>query len=92
MTREIKVPIDEDGYIPRIRFTPQTDQLAIFTLNRHQNKLDLYIANARSTVSKLILRDESPQYIKPEVIDQIVFYPNNFSFLSEKDGYQHLII
>ncbi len=90
VTREIKVPIDEDGYIPRIRFTPQTDQLAIFTLNRHQNKLDLYIANARSTVSKLILRDESPQYIKPEVIDQIVFYPNNFSFLSEKDGYQHL--
>ncbi len=90
VTRKIDIPVAEDGYIPRIRFTKKENQLAVFTLNRHQNQLDLYIADARSTVSKLILRDESPQYIKPEVLDQVHFYSDNFSFLSEKSGYQHL--
>lgn len=90
VTRKIEVPLEKEGYIPRIRFTEQENQLAIFTLNRHQNQLDLYMADARSTICKLILRDESPQYINSETLDQIHFYPNNFSFLSEKDGFQHL--
>lgn len=90
VTRKIDVPVAEDGYIPKIEFTQQENQLAVFTLNRHQNQLDLYLADARSTVSKLILRDESAQYIKPEALDQVHFYPNNFSFLSERSGYQHL--
>ena len=44
----------------------------------------------RSTVCKLALRDESPYYISENVFDNIQFYPENFSFLSDKDGYPHL--
>ena len=90
VTRQINVPLDEDGYIPRIRFTKDPSKLAIMTMNRHQNRFDLYFADPRSTVCKLVLRDESPYYVNDNVLDNIIFYPGNFSFLSEKDGYTHL--
>ena len=90
VTRKINVPLDEDGYIPRIRFTKDANKLAVMTLNRHQNRLDLYFADPRSTVCKLILRDESDKYIKEATFDNICFYDQNFSFLSERNGYNHL--
>lgn len=90
VTRKIKLPLDPDGYIPRIRFTQDAAKLAIMTLNRNQNRFDLYFADPRSTLCKLVLRDESPYYINESVFDNIMFYPQNFSFISEKDGYSHL--
>ncbi len=90
VTRKMDVPVDEDGYIPRIRFTQEADKLAIMTLNRHQNRFDLYMADARSTVCKLILREESDTYIDENVFDNLIFYPENFSFVSDRSGYSHL--
>lgn len=90
VTRKLNVPVDADGYIPRIRFTQDPNKLAVMTLNRHQNRFDLYFADPRSTVCKLAVRDESDTYIKENVFDNIIFYPDNFSFVSEKSGYNHL--
>ncbi len=90
VTRKMNLPLDEDGYIPRIRFTKDPNKLAIMTMNRHQNRFDLYFGDPRSTVCKLVVRDESPYYIDTGVLDNIVFYPTGFSFLSEKDGFAHL--
>lgn len=90
VTRKINVPVEEDGYIPRIRFTQDPNKLAVMTLNRHQNRFDLYFADPRSTVCKLAVRDESDTYIRENVFDDIVFYPENFSFVSERSGYNHL--
>lgn len=90
VTRQVKLPIDADGYIPRIRFTQDPNKLAIMTLNRHQNRFDMYFADPRSTVCKLALRDESPYYINENVFDNIRFYPDNFSFVSDNSGYPHL--
>lgn len=90
VTRTVKLPLDADGYIPRIRFTNDPTKLAIMTLNRHQNRFDMYFADPRSTVTKLALRDESPYYINENVFDNIQFYPDNFTYISDKDGYPHL--
>ena len=90
VTRTMQVPLEEGASITRIYFTKQPDQLAIITMNRHQNRLDMYMGNARSTVCKLVLRDESDTYIKEEVLDDIHFYDNNFTFTSEKSGFNHL--
>lgn len=90
VTRTMKLPLDADGYIPRIRFTKDPNKLAVMTLNRHQNRFDLYFADPRSTTCKLILRDESPYYIKESVFDNIRFYQDNFSLISERDGFSHL--
>lgn len=90
VTRQMDVPLEDDAYIPRIRFTRDPDKLAIFTLNRHQNCLELYLANPRSTVCRLALRDEDDKYIKESTFDNIRFYDNHFSFVSERSGYNHL--
>ena len=90
VTRRMDVPMEDDAYIPRIRFTRDPDKLAILTLNRHQNRLELYMANPRSTVCRLTLRDESDTYIKESTFDNIRFYADHFSFVSERSGYNHL--
>ena len=90
VTRQMDIPLDKDGYIPRIRFTKDPEKLAIMTLNRHQNRFDLYFCNPRSKVCKLVLRDETDTYIKERIFDEIHFYDQNFSFVSEKSGFNHL--
>ena len=90
VTRTLKLPLDADDYIPRIRFTKDPNKLAVFTLNRHQNRFDLYFADPRSTVCKLALRDETDTYIKENTFDNIRFYANHFVFMSERSGFSHL--
>lgn len=102
VTRQMDVPIDADGYIPRIHFTDQvtggTDddpdkcQLAIVTLNRHQNRMDLYTGNARSTVCKLALREEADAWLDERTYEDIAFYPSCFVIQSERTGYNHLYL
>ncbi|HJC94757.1 MAG TPA: S9 family peptidase [Candidatus Phocaeicola excrementigallinarum] len=92
VTRKMALPIDSDGYVPRIQFTSDPEKLAILTLNRHQNRLDLYMANPRSTVCEVIIRDESEQYIKEQTYSDIKFYPEHIVMMSERDGYNHLYL
>ena len=91
-TRNMEVPLDDDGYIPRITFTKDASQLAVMTLNRNQNRFDMYFTNPRSTVSKLILRDESKYFIDSELFKYIHFLPNQFTYISEKDGFSHIYL
>lgn len=91
-TRKMNVPLDADGYIPRIEFTKSPEQLAVMTLNRDQNRFDMYFAHPRSTEAKLILRDENKYYIDSEFLKSIYFLPNQFTYISEKDGYSHIYI
>ena len=86
----MQVPVQKDDYIPRIFFTRDAEKLAVVTLNRHQNELNLYIANPRSTVCKLLFRDQSDTYISEDALNQIRFYDDHFSYLSERNGYSHL--
>jgi len=83
-----------DFYIPRIRWTNSVDQLAIFKLNRNQNRLDMLLANGKSTLSKLVLRQDDKYYVDFENIDFIHFFSDNQYFIgvSEKDGYKHVYL
>ncbi len=74
VTRKIDLQIDEEDYIPRIHFTSDPEKLAIVTLNRHQSRMDIYMANPRSTMCKLILREESPTYINEATYQGLHFY------------------
>ena len=92
MTRVMDVPLDADGYIPRIKFTNNPEQLAVMTLNRNQNRFDMYFVNPRSTVAKLILREESKYYIDSDWLNSIHFMDDKFTYVSERDGYSHIYI
>lgn len=92
VTRKMELPVDSDGYVPRIKFTDDPEKLAIMTLNRHQNRFDLYMANPRSAICKVAIRDEAEQYIKEQAYSDITFYPEHIVMMSERDGYNHLYL
>lgn len=78
-------------YIPKIVFTP-TSQLAIMTLNRDQNDFNMYFADARTTIAKLILQEQNDRYINYDFFNSIHFLGDQFTYISEKDGYSHIYI
>lgn len=91
-TRKMQLPLDVDGYIPRIKMTSDASRIAVFTMNRHQDKLDIYMANPRSTVCQLAIHDQVDKYIKEESMENVLFTSNHILMPSERDGYNHLYL
>ena len=91
-TRKIDVPLDADGYIPRIKATTDPAKVAVFTMNRHQDVLRIYMANPLSTVCQLAIEDKVDKYIKEEVLDDIQITDKHILLPSERDGYNHLYL
>lgn len=92
-TRFVQLPdSDADFYIPRLRWTNDVDQLAVFKLNRNQNQLDMFFANPKSTQSKLILRQTDKYYVDYGNIDYMQFSSDNkyFFAVTENDRYKHI--
>ena len=87
--RQMKLPLDKDGYVPRIRFTDDPEKLLVLTQNRHQDCLDIYIANPRSTECKLIVRDQIDRYVTEEPYKNLQLLPGEFILMSERDGWNH---
>ena len=87
----------EDGYIPRIYWTSQEGQLAVVHLNRKQNHLRLFMANARTGEARPILEEKSNAWI--DIFDffagimHYFYFPadvKEFYWVSERDGNAHL--
>lgn len=89
--KQMDVPMGEEDYIPRIRFTRNSNQLAVMTLNRAQNTFKMYFANPKSAQSKLILTEQAETYVDV-MMDAIRFSSKYFTYVSEKDGYRHLYL
>ena len=92
VTRKMQLPLDKDGYVPRLQFTDNPEKLLVLTQNRHQNRLDIYVANPRSSECRLIVRDETERYIAGETYGNLSLHPGGFVLMSERDGYNHLYL
>lgn len=90
-TKKMDVPMDSDSYIPRIHFATD-NKLAILTLNRRQDLLNIYMANPRSTVCQLIYTDNTRPYINEGAYTDIDFKSNSFVIMSEKSGFNHIYV
>ncbi len=77
----------KDYYIPRIKWTKNPAQLCIFKLNRHQNHLRLFLANAATGKTILIYDERNKYYI--DITDNLQFLTDNLSFIfsSEQHGF-----
>ncbi|WP_088654670.1 S9 family peptidase [Geofilum rhodophaeum] len=82
----------EEGYVPRLQWTGAADELAVLTLNRRQDVLNLYLVNSASGVARSILTDRNKRYISEEVLDNVHFLEDgrHFVYVAEEDGYRHL--
>ena len=50
--RQLEVPLDADGYIPRIKATADASRVLVYTLNRHQDELNIFGVNPRSKIGR----------------------------------------
>lgn len=85
---------ETDQYIPRIKWTKDPNKLCIYRLNRHQNDLELLLADAHSGKTSTLFRETNRWYISEEVFDNIRFLKDGKHFLwsSEQDGWHHLYL
>lgn len=91
-TRKLDIPLDADGYIPRIKPTSDAQNIIVYTMNRHQDVLNLYSVNPKSTVSRLLIKESVPKYIKEEAMEGIRIIGNNILLPSDRDGHVQLYL
>ena len=91
-TQQLNIPLAEDGYMPRILSTEDPDKIVIFTMNRHQDVLNLYSVNPRSTVSKLLIKESVPKYVKEETLDNVRLGKDYILLPSDRDGFMQLYL
>ena len=91
-TQKLAVPLDADGYMPRILPTSDADKIMVYTMNRHQDVLNLYTVNPRSTVARLLIKESVPKYVKEEAMAAIKVGSNTILLPSDRDGYMHLYL
>lgn len=91
---EVQLPLPKDGYIPRIKFTSDPEKLAIVTLNRHQSVMNIYMANPRSTVCKMVLNEANAEgkYIKEDAYQSLKFFNGGFAMVSDRTNYRHIYL
>ena len=91
-TRTMLLPLDADGYIPRIMATNDPAKVLVFTLNRHQDCLRIFTANPLSTVCQQIVEDKVDKYINENVFANVKITNSHLVLTSERDGYNHLYL
>ena len=91
-TKQIALPDLKIEYIPRLAFGGASDRLMVTTLNREQNRMELYSVNPRSTVVKSVLVEQSSAWLTPVTYEGITYSDNFFVVNSSRSGWNHLYV
>ncbi len=91
-TQKIDAGAETDIYLPRIYWTKDANTLAFIRMNRLQNQLDLFHANASTGQSKLIISETSKTYVDLDYNDDLQYLSDGKTFIrtSEQDGFKHI--
>lgn len=87
---KVNIGEEKDQYIPRIKWSSNPEKLAVFRMNRHQNHLEILLADAASGATELMYEETNKYYI--DITDDLTFLKDGKSFIisSEKSGFNHL--
>lgn len=90
----IKVDIgkETDIYMPRLKWTQDPNTLCVYRMNRHQNKLELLLADSKTGTTKPLMTEENKFYI--DINDNMIFMKDKQHFIwsSEKEGFNQLYL
>lgn len=82
-----------DFYVPRLNWTPNSEDLVVMRVNRRQNQVDVLYANPYTGDSHPILTEKNDKYISEDFYDAYTYLDNgNFVIQSERDGWSHLYL
>jgi len=82
---------DKDIYVAAMDFAGSGDEIWLTRLNRHQNRLDLLLADTQRGASRVIMTDRDSAWVdanQPRWIDG----GKQFLFVSERDGYDQVYL
>lgn len=90
--KDIKLPDSRIEYIPRIGFSgTDSERLIVTTLNRDQNRMEVYSVNPRSTVAKSIIVEETADgWLNPMTYEDMSLQDDGIVLFSERSGWNHL--
>jgi dipeptidyl-peptidase-4 len=83
---------DSDYYVPVIEWLPNSDELSVVTLNRRQNKAEIFISEVNSGASYVLYNEENEKFVSEFSEDFVTFIDSGRQVLimSEVSGYMHL--
>jgi dipeptidyl-peptidase-4 len=82
-----------DFYVPRLKWTPNSEDLVVMRVNRRQNQVDVLYANPYTGDSHPILTEKNDKYISEDFYDAYTYLDDgHFVIQSERDGWSHLYL
>lgn len=90
--QQLRVPLDADGYIPRLKATADPTKMIVYTMNRHQDQLNLYTVNPRSAVSQLLLQEKVSKYVREEAVEATTVGKDYILMPSDRSGYTNIYL
>jgi dipeptidyl-peptidase-4 len=83
---------DREAYLARMEWAASPTEIVVQRLNRHQNRLDVLLADARTGTTRPLFTDADSAWV--EVDDDMTFVHGGRQMLwsSERDGYNHLYL
>lgn len=83
---------DEDIYIARMEWAESSDEVVIQRLNRHQNRLDLLLGDARTGETTLLFSEQDDAWL--DAGDDLHWLDggSRFTWTSDRDGYTHVYL
>jgi len=93
VTVDVNIGENNNIYVPRLKWTPDSEDLVVMRLNRMQNQLDILYANPYTGDSRPILTEKNDRYISEDFYDSYTYLDDGrFIIKSERDGWSHLYL
>jgi dipeptidyl-peptidase-4 len=86
----IPLPSEAEYVDPAFTWTPDSQEIAVATLNRHQTRLSLHLWNPKTGQDRALLTETDPYWINSLETPQFIAGGKEFLWLSERDGWLHL--
>lgn len=88
----INLPLDADGYIPRIKQSAAANKTILFTMNRHQDNLKIYEADLTSLNCKLLIDENIDKYVTEDAMSSVIITPQHIILPSDRSGKMQLYL
>ena len=91
VTTWVDLGSESDIYVADMDFAATSTEIWLTRLNRHQNRLDLLLADVGTGSSRVIMTDEDEAWVEqeePHWFDD----GRQFLFVSERDGYRQVYL
>jgi dipeptidyl-peptidase-4 len=81
-----------DVYLARMEWAESSDEIVVQRMNRHQNRIDVLLADAGTGESTVLFSEESDTWVDVDLDLTWVQEGSRFLWTSERDGFEHLYL